>query len=148
MEYDRTIITLGAFYMSSKKMKTTFRSDISERLMHTRILLSHTYCREDTQCAVWLGKLDKSGYGICSFNGKSKRIHRMIMMLIGKDISGKKVGHCCGNKACCNPDHLMFISASAPIANDTPKKIVPLYARGRLRISSARVREARSSLRS
>lgn len=92
---------------------------------------------------LWSGAVDKSGYGICHFNGKSKRAHRIVMLLSGKDISGRKILHCCGNPSCCNPDHLVIEEGGSHQPSIRRKEFRPLYARGRARISATRLMEAR-----
>lgn len=61
-------------------------------------------------CWLWLGALDKDGYGhICTGGRKSTPIgaHRASLMLAGRDIpKGMNVLHHCDVACCVNPDHL------------------------------------------
>lgn len=125
--------------------KITEKTESPIRSAVCSILLSNTEKDYRTGCLYWKGSRDKSGHGICHFNMKSKRVHRILMLLMGKDISGKNVAHCCGRPDCCNPDHLVFVGRS-PLSSATGQKIKsPLYGGFRYRVSTDRVRSARDS---
>jgi hypothetical protein len=96
-------------------------------------------------CMKWTGRFDKSGYGILSFNGKSKRAHRVVALLSGSDISGRKVVHKCGDSSCCNPDHIVVIRTECKNSDLSKKTFKPLYSRGRYPVSRDRVHQARSA---
>lgn len=124
------------------KEKLNFNSQYYERETAMHRILSNTSSSQFGECMIWNGAKDKSGYGICFFNGKSKRAHRVIMLLSGKDISGKSVGHRCGNSSCCQPSH-MFFCESAEKYEIARKKFTPLYSRGRSKISKSQLYSAR-----
>ena len=62
----------------------------------------------DTDC--WLAnKVDShSGYGLIWYDGRNTRRHRLALKAAHPELllKGKHVRHQCGNKACCNPEHL------------------------------------------
>jgi hypothetical protein len=124
--------------------KITEKTSDNTRFSALNNILSKTEKALGLSCLKWKGKLDKSGHGICQFNGKSKRVHRIIMLLKGFDISGKQVLHCCGEPSCCNPDHIFIDKFGSKKSNVKRKKFTPLYSLRRYRISSDASKSARS----
>jgi len=62
---------------------------------------------EETWCWEWVGSLNSNGYGQFSFLNKTYKSHRMSYMLYKGYIPNDKViDHLCGNRLCCNPEHL------------------------------------------
>ena len=62
-------------------------------------------------CWVWLGYVEKSGYGKFRFNGETQRCHRVTYeCFVGKIPKGKQIDHLCRNRACCNPEHLEAVT--------------------------------------
>lgn len=125
--------------------KITEKSELTIRSEIRNALLDNTCKDGKTGCMIWKGGKDKSGYGICNFNNKSKRVHRIMMLLTGCDISGKKVAHCCGIAGCCNPDHLFFPASGRKCPEEPKRRKISLYGNSRYKVSSARVRSARES---
>ena len=61
----------------------------------------------DTGCWVWRRTRSKAGYGQMYVDGKMVYAHREYYQGYVADIPpGLVIDHLCGNKACCNPDHL------------------------------------------
>lgn len=61
----------------------------------------------DTGCWVWQRARTKAGYGQTYVNGKKVYAHREYYEGYIADISpGLVIDHLCGNRACCNPEHL------------------------------------------
>lgn len=62
-----------------------------------------------TECALWKGGKDSKGYGQAHFDGAQYRAHILACMVATRlPNSGKVVRHLCNQKACCNPDHLIY----------------------------------------
>lgn len=126
--------------------KLNFNSDYSKREIMLNQILSNAYPSQFGDCLIWRGKKDNAGHGICFFNGKSKRAHRVVMLLSGKDISGKIVAHVCGNPSCCQPSHMIFSQENSKKGN-LGRKFVPLYSLGRYKISRSQLQSARNNRR-
>lgn len=64
---------------------------------------------DENGCWIWqLGRIN-NGYGACKGSSAHKRSYEEH---IGPVPKGKVVRHKCGNKLCCNPDHLTLGSQS------------------------------------
>jgi hypothetical protein len=65
-------------------------------------------------CWLWQRQRHKqTGWGRLRFQHRRKHtVHRLAAMIYkGYDpASGLRVGHLCGVRHCCNPDHLMFVT--------------------------------------
>lgn len=60
-----------------------------------------------TGCWLWLGKVDRSGYGEVSVGSHLRRAHRVSYEAFAGPIpAGKMVLHRCDQPSCVNPDHL------------------------------------------
>jgi len=57
-------------------------------------------------CWLWRLSVGSHGYGQCFWQGKVKTAHRMSYQLFNGDPGDLFVLHQCGNRRCCNPDHL------------------------------------------
>lgn len=58
--------------------------------------------------------LKHDGYGITRFRGQRWRVHRLTWHHLVTPLSkATVVHHRCGNRACCNPDHLQATTAHA-----------------------------------
>lgn len=58
---------------------------------------------EDTDCWNWLGSVSNEGYG--RFTKKNLSTHRIMLYLTIGPYQGLAL-HTCGNRQCCNPNHL------------------------------------------
>lgn len=70
-------------------------------------LASKSRLAEQSGCHLWLGGLDKDGYGQTHYKGKNIRAHRIAyLLLLGPIPDGLVVMHECDTPACINPAHL------------------------------------------
>lgn len=61
----------------------------------------------ETGCWIWMGSLNRNGYGRYILGGRTRVVHRLIWILLGKPLSDKEVlDHLCRVRCCCNPHHL------------------------------------------
>lgn len=62
-------------------------------------------------CWLWIGALDRDGYGIAGLNGKQHRAHRLAYQWARGEIAeGLVVDHLCRITNCVNPDHLEAVT--------------------------------------
>jgi len=65
----------------------------------------HTYITHN--CWLWLGSIDKDGYGVFTIKQKKTPAHRTSWLLHNGDIKdGHYILHTCHNPSCVNPEHL------------------------------------------
>lgn len=65
----------------------------------------------DNECWVWVGEVNRNGYGRINYEGKRYMVHRLIWKLVGRPLEdGKVLDHLCRNRRCCNPTHLSQVS--------------------------------------
>ena len=73
-------------------------------------------------CHLWLGPLVAEGYGMTYYNGKNRRVHRLIYEdRVGPIPRGMMVCHRCDVVSCCNEDHL-FLGTAADNNRDMVQK--------------------------
>ena len=105
---------------------------------HTRYKTGHhlrsypfPYLEEDkgykTLCWVWQWGRSTTGYGILTFEGKSKKAHRHYYE---KDKNIKldpeeKIDHLCREPLCVNPDHMETVSDAVNIQRGKAAKLNP-----------------------
>lgn len=64
-------------------------------------------------CWIWMGGVDKDGYGQSSRHNKNIRTHRLSWILHGNELKdGYVLMHSCDMPACVNPDHLSQVLQS------------------------------------
>ena len=60
----------------------------------------------DTGCWVWKLSVGSHGYGNAYYKKKIQTAHRLSYKLAYGDPGKLQVNHRCGNRRCCNPEHL------------------------------------------
>lgn len=79
-------------------------------------LAKHTERRGD--CLIWVGHVNRGGYGATFVKGKFKTAHRMAFELAHGPIpEGGQIDHLCHNKACVEVAHLRLTSAKENLEN-------------------------------
>ena len=54
---------------------------------------------------------ESRGYGRAMYHGKRWKVHRLVYeWLVGRCPEGLEADHLCRVKACCNPDHIEFVT--------------------------------------
>lgn len=77
-----------------------------------------------SSCWHWTGYIEPNGYGRVNYHGKNYRIHRAIMIALGKIIpSTLHIDHLCHNRACWNPMHLEVKTQSENLKNRSKRYI-------------------------
>lgn len=73
---------------------------------------------EATDCVLWLGNLDRDGYGHVKRKGIKGRIHRYLWEeLRGPIAEGLVVDHTCHVRNCVNIDHLRVVTNPQNLQN-------------------------------
>lgn len=64
-----------------------------------------------TGCWIYMGRMNRGGYGQIFFDKKSEGAHRVSVILSGREIpGGMQIDHKCRNKICVNPAHLEVVT--------------------------------------
>jgi len=87
-------------------------------------------------CWLWMGGKE-NGYGIMSYQGRGRRVHRLAYEhYIGSLPRHWHVHHECGNKNCIRPDHLRAMPAGEHMRLHKPLSANPYCPRGHLLIGT------------
>ena len=64
---------------------------------------------DSSGCHVWIRAVNKDGYGVVGYGGKTTLAHRLSYQLANPDvrIDGMEILHTCDTPSCINPEHLM-----------------------------------------
>lgn len=65
-------------------------------------------------CVLWPFAISERGYGKVRSNGQTRRAHRMVCKIAhgAPPMSDAQAAHKCGNRLCCNPQHLYWATPS------------------------------------
>ena len=98
------------------ELTTTGHLDIADRIE------SRSEYVTESGCKIWMGTLDKKGYGTLTFNSKPQFAHRLSYKIAFGDIpDGLCVLHKCDTPSCINPNHL-FLGTQSENMIDKVKK--------------------------
>lgn len=71
-------------------------------------------------CHLWIGRLDKDGYGLFFFHRKNRRAHRVAYYAaFGAIPADMVVNHVCRNRSCQNPQHLQLLTRAESSMKDS-----------------------------
>ena len=66
---------------------------------------------DENGCWLWLGRIDRTGYGRCKQFNKTVLAHRVFYMhYVGEIPEGKELDHLCRVRNCVNPEHLEAVT--------------------------------------
>ena len=103
-------------------------------------------CKDDAGCWIWQNATSKAGYPLMKPSGRRcLLVRRWVMELVGLDPAGKLVTASCGDKRCCNPEHL-YTSTHAAIAKQAAKRGAFSSATRAAKIAKARRAGANTKL--
>lgn len=61
----------------------------------------------ESGCWLWIGPIDKGGYGRLTWQGRKTSAHRVVYRILRGRIPARRVlDHLCRVRSCVNPDHL------------------------------------------
>jgi len=77
-----------------------FRMSLAERLQHYEPV-------PFAGCWIWMGKVNKFGYGSLYWQGRERIAHRLLYETVrGPVAAGLQLDHLCRVRCCVNPAHL------------------------------------------
>ncbi len=63
--------------------------------------------RQEGDCLIWTGSMNKKGYGFFWMQGRMRVAHRIAWLIAGRPLlEGMTLDHTCENEGCQNVDHM------------------------------------------
>lgn len=91
----------------------------------------HFLPTDSSECWLWLGALDKSGYGVAYYEGRAQRAHRAVYSeRVGPIPKGLELDHLCKVRRCVNPLHLLPVTHAENMSRGTSKAERPNCKQG------------------
>ena len=79
----------------------------AKRVLVLARFMSKLDVNEETECWVWIGPHNRTGYGLFKIGGERRLAHRVSWELHRGPIpDGLTIDHLCRNRECVNPEHL------------------------------------------
>ena len=101
----------------------------------------------NTGCWLWMGAVDRSGYGRFNLASGTRKAHRLSYeSFVGPITGGLFVLHRCDTPLCVNPEHLFLGTTADNMKDMIAKGRSPAGERsGRAKLTAAQVAEIRAS---
>jgi hypothetical protein len=82
--------------------------------------------RQDGECLLWVGAIDRAGYGRTKWKGHSGiTAHRAVWLASGRLIPpGLELDHTCHKRSCVNLEHLRCVTHAENMANRRQKPTI------------------------
>ena len=85
----------------------------------------------ESGCWLWIGSIDKGGYGRLKWQGRTTLAHRVVYRILKGQIPARRVlDHLCRVRCCVNPDHLEAVTIVENNARGLDALLAPLIRRG------------------
>ena len=90
--------------------------------------------KSEDGCWIWMGSVDKTGYGVLPVkkNGKGRKVwaHRLAYELyVGLIPEGFEIDHLCRNRRCVNPGHLEPVTRLENVRRGAKSRNSPVFVR-------------------
>ena len=111
---DKVVVRIQATKKARRARAKAWTSDMfNAAAARIRAKTEVVECKDATVpgcCHEWRGKLNPSGYGYFTIHGKQALVHIVALEChVQRHRNPQKLTlHRCGNKLCCNPEHLTF----------------------------------------